>query len=174
LGSSANLKDIIITPCTDAEADAQSVADAKALISEFLSAPLVTKETANTEAEVADWLKKEIETLLSSKEKLAGVELASVSLGNFVAARHENGSFSFTAELKAGDSAVTTDLAFGTIFVNLDTYDMNNDNIINICDVVALDNVIRKANESNGYDVNGDGNVDRDDTAAIRTYIISN
>lgn len=135
---------------------------------------MVTKETANTEAALTDWLKKELDAVLSSEEKLSGVELTSVRLASFTSARYENGSFSFTAELKAGDSTVTTDLAFGTIFVNLDTYDMNNDNIINICDVVALDNIIRKANESNGYDVNGDGNVDRDDTAAIRTYIISN
>lgn len=78
------------------------------------------------------------------------------------------------AELKSGDSADTTDLAFGTISVNLDAYDMNNDKIVDICDVVVLNDIIRKANESSGYDVNGDGTVDYDDTAAIRTYIISN
>ena len=173
-GSSANLKDIIITPCTDAEADAQSVTDAKALVSARLSAPSVTKETANTEAALTNWLKNEIEVVLFSEEKLSGVELTSVRLTGFTAARYENGSFSFMAELKSGDSADTTDLAFGTISVNLDAYDMNNDKIVDICDVVVLNDIIRKANESSGYDVNGDGTVDYDDTAAIRTYIISN
>ena len=173
-GSSANLKNIIITPCTDSEANAQRVADAKAIISARLSAPSVTKETANTEAALTDWLKNEIEAVLSSEEKLSGVELTSVSLASFTSARYENGSFSFTAELKSGDSTAITDLTFGTITVDLAAYDINDDKVINVCDVVALTEKIANSNATVGYDVNGDGIVDSNDIAAIRTYIISN
>lgn len=173
-GSSANLSNLIITPCTAEETITQSLTDAKGEVSELGGMVKISKDEANTGEAVIAILNDKINTILTSQEKFDGVTLKSVVFSSFVPADGSNSEFNFKVILQSGDETSQTDLLSGIITVDLETYDINDDQIINICDLVSLKKVITKGGVLSGYDVNGDGTVDSLDATAIRMYLVNN